>query len=135
MRFSLSLTILAIIVLTLGPGRAAVPDLRGRWVGSLHTLQGTCSDQRGSTLVIDRDHLSFAPGDGVLVLHGRRGSDPTRLHAQLSLPGFNHKPVPMVFEAHPEGNAIIGLYGTPSCRASIRLERPEDRPLQRALGR
>ena len=113
---------------------AASPDLLGRWTGSLHTLQGSCPDLHSSTLVIDRSHVSFTPADGVLVLHGRRGSDPARLHAQLSLPGVNHKPVPMVFEGHPDGDAIKGLYGTPTCRAEIRLERPEDHPLRRAFG-
>ena len=111
------------------------PDILGRWTGTLHTLQGNCPDQHSSTLVIDRRHLSFAPADGVLVLHGNRTADPAHLHAQLLLPGVDHKPVPMVLEAHPDGRAITGLYGTPSCRAEIRLERPEDRPLQRALGR
>ena len=133
---SLAMAALAMTSLATGPTEAAaVPDLRGRWTGSLHTLQGSCPDVRPSTLVIDRDHLSFAPADGVLVLHGRRGGDRARLHAQLSLPGMNHKPVPMVFEGHPDGDAIAGLYGTPTCRAEIRLQRPEDHPLRRALGR
>ena len=113
----------------------AAPDLRGRWTGSLHTVQGSCPDHHSSTLMVDRDHVSFAPADGVLVLQGRRSRDPGHLHAQLDLPGINHKPVPMVFEGHPDGDAITGLYGTPTCRAEIRLERPEDHPLQRALGR
>jgi len=129
----IALTGLALIT---GQALTATPDLRGRWIGSLHTVQGTCPDGHSSTLVIARDHLSFAPADGVLVLRGaRRDSNPDHLHAQLRLPGVDHEPVPMVFEAHPEGGAIVGLYGTPSCRASIRLKRPEDRPLQRALGR
>ncbi len=129
--------LVSIAVSGLGATTAAVaaPDLIGRWTGSLHTLQGVCPEQRSSTLVVDRRHLSFAPADGALVLHGRRGTDPARLHAQLSLPGVDHKPVPMVFEGHPDGDAIVGLYGTPTCRAKIRLTRPEDRPLQRALGR
>ena len=114
---------------------AGAPELGGRWTGTLHTLQGVCPDRNNSTLLIDRTHVSFTPADGVLVLQGRVGRDPAHLHAQLSLPGVDHKPVPMVFEGHPEGAAIVGLYGTPGCRASIRLERPVDRPLQRALGR
>ena len=102
----------------------AVPDLLGRWTGLLHTLQGTCPDAVPSTLIVGSVHLTFAPADGVLVLHGTRRRDSSRLHAQLLLPGVNHKPVPMVFEGHPEGRSIIGMYGTPSCRAEIRLTRP-----------
>ncbi len=135
MRLPLLLIILACTGLAAPDAAAAPPDLRGRWTGSLHTVQGSCPDFRPSTLVIDRDHVSFIPADGVLVLRGKRGSDPARLHARLNLPGMDHKPVPMVFEAHPQGNALVGQYGTPTCRADIRLERPEDRPLQRALGR
>jgi|GEM_PF-1104719 len=114
--------------------RAADPDLDGRWVGTLHTLQGRCPDQSSSTLVVNEKELSFAPADGVLVLHGRRTADRSHLHAQLVLPGTNHKPVPMVLQAHPQGRAIVGLYGTPTCRAEITLRRPDEHPLQRALG-
>ncbi len=135
MRLPILLLSLAIASLGASGTQVAAADLRGRWTGSLHTLQGNCPDQHGSTLMIDRDHVSFAPADGVLVLQGRRRRDPGHLHAQLDLPGINHKPVPMVFEGHPDGDAIIGLYGTPTCRAEIRLERPEDHPLRRAFGR
>ena len=135
MRLPFLLVSIAVSASVANTAAIAAPDLIGRWTGSLHTLQGVCPEQRSSTLVIDRKHLSFAPADGALVLHGRRSADPSHLHAQLSLPGVDHKPVPMVFEGHPDGDAIAGLYGTPTCRAKIRLERPEDRPLQRALGR
>ncbi|WP_428394763.1 hypothetical protein [Lichenicoccus sp.] len=103
---------------------AQARDLRGHWIGTLHTLQGTCPNTRSSTLVIDGHHLSFAPADGVLILQGMRVPGQTRLHAQLELPGANHKPFPMVFEGHPQGHAIVGLYGTPACRAEIQLRRP-----------
>ena len=99
-------------------------DLRGRWIGTLHTLQGACPDQQSSTLMIDGHHLSFTPADGVLVLNGARVPGQAHLHAQLRLPGADHKPFPMVFEGHPQGRAILGLYGTPTCRAEIRLHRP-----------
>ncbi len=134
MRLPFLLVSIALSGLTSTGAARAAPDLIGRWTGTLHTLQGSCPEQRGSTLVIDRERLSFAPADGALVLHGRRGTNPGRLHAQLSLPGVDHKPVPMVFEGHPDGKAITGVYGTPTCRAEIRLERPKDRPLQRAFG-
>ena len=103
---------------------AASPDLLGRWTGTLHTLQGACPDAAPSTLIVGAAQVSFAPADGVLVLRGARGRDRGKLHAQLSLPGIDHKPVPMVFEGHPDGRTIAGLYGTPSCRAEIRLKRP-----------
>ncbi len=135
MRLPFLLVSVAVSGMTVTAAATGAPDLVGRWTGSLHTLQGLCPEQGRSTLLIDRKHLSFAPADGALVLHGRRGTDPSRLHAQLSLPGVDHKPVPMVFEGHPDGDAIAGLYGTPTCRATIRLQRPQDRPLQRALGR
>src|ERR1700712_840165 len=135
MRLPLLLITVATASLAMVQAAAAAPDLRGRWIGRLHTLQGSCPEQRPSTLVIDHDHVSFTPADGVLVLQGRRGHDRGRLHAQLSLPGMDHKPVAMVFEAHPDGEAISGLYGAPSGGAEIRLQRREAQPLQRALGR
>ena len=115
---------LALALLLDGTRIAQARDLRGQWTGTLHTLQGTCPDQQNSTLMIDGHHLSFAPADGVLVLHGIRVPGQSRLHAQLALPGVNHKPFPMVFEGHPQGRAIVGLYGTPTCRAEIRLRGP-----------
>ena len=121
MRLPLVLVLLSVL---LPRPSGAAPDLLGRWTGRLHTVQGTCPDAAPSTLVVGGASVSFAPADGALVLRGRRGHDRARLHAQLLLPGVNHKPVPMVFEGHPEGHEITGEYGTPSCRAEIRLKRP-----------
>ncbi len=133
MRLPLSAFTLLAVLAASSPAVSA--DLVGRWTGVLHTLQGTCPGASVSTLVIDHKHLSFAPADGVLVLHGRIGPDPDRLHAQLALTGPDHKPFPMVFEGHPDGASITGLYGTPGCRAEIRLRRPVEHPLQNLLGR
>ena len=101
MRLSTLPIVLAAAAIAGASARAAPPDLLGRWTGTLHTMQGSCPDQASSTLVVGRKHVSFVPADGVLVLHGARSSDPAHLHAQLTLPGVDHKPVPMVFEAHP----------------------------------
>ena len=117
-----------------GPG-AGAEVLHGAWSGTLRTLQGTCPIGRPSTLVIHAGEVSFAPADGVLVLQGKVRPDGQHLHAQLQLPGINHHPVPMVFEGHAQDKAVVGVYGTPSCRAEVLLLRARDRPLQRALGR
>ena len=126
--------LLAVATLLAVPS-ARADTLRGAWSGTLHTLQGTCPSERPSTLVVHAGEISFAPGDGVLVLEGKVKPDGQHLHAQLRLPGIDHHPVPMVFEGHAQDKVIVGLFGTPGCRAEVVLLRARDRPLQRALGR
>ena len=111
-------------------------DPVGEWAGTLVATQGTCPDRAPSRLLVSAADISFVPAGGVLVLHGTRRPGP-RLHAQLLLTDMNRKKLPMVFEGvlAPDGNRIDGTYGTPSCRAHVALLRPDNRPLQRLLGR
>ncbi|TLU71801.1 hypothetical protein [Lichenicoccus roseus] len=135
MRPALPLLLTVVMLATASsPGALAAP-LQGTWSGTLHALQGSCPTERPSSLVVHGGRVSFAPADGVLVLHGRVKPDGEHLHAQLELSGVDHKPVPMVFEGHRQDEAVVGQYGTPSCRAEVLLLRAHDRPLQRALGR
>ncbi|MCH4022157.1 MAG: hypothetical protein LKH33_07930 [Acetobacter sp.] len=107
---------------TVGTGHAL--DLSGNWVGRLVAEQGRCPDQNDSILSITPDAVSFAPGGGALVLQGKPSEHMSRLHAQLILNDAKQHPLPMVFEGHPEGaGRIVGVYGTPACRAHIELRR------------
>ena len=108
------------------------PD--GEWVGTLATTAGTCPDASPSDLVVSDREITFVPGDGVLALRGRRGDDPDALHAQLLGTDMNHKPLPMVFDGRFAEGVVSGTYGTPSCRASIKMHRPTHTRLQRLLG-
>ncbi|WP_428374356.1 hypothetical protein [Lichenicoccus sp.] len=133
---SVLLAFVAVATVVATPAEAVPAEvLHGSWSGTLRTLQGTCPTLRPSTLVIHAGEVSFAPADGVLVLEGKVKPDGQHLYAQLQLPGVDHKPVPMVFDGHSQDKTIVGLYGTPSCRAEVLLLRARDRPLQRALGR
>lgn len=111
-------------------------DPNGEWSGTMVTDKGRCPDRAPSRLLVDSKDISFIPAGGVLVLHGRRTDNQTRLHAQLALRDMNHKPLPMVFEGAlaADGTRIDGTYGTPSCRAHIVLAHPDSHPLQRVLG-
>lgn len=101
------------------PGRDPV----GRWVGSLVTDQGTCPVQRRSTLQINAHEVLFTPGDGSLVLRGEYHPESQKYHAELDMLDINHKPMTMVFDGYPVGQAIGGLYGTNACRAHITMIR------------
>ncbi|MCQ8277668.1 hypothetical protein NFI95_04295 [Acetobacteraceae bacterium KSS8] len=111
-------------------------NLQGEWAGTLRTEKGRCPTERPSRLLVDGKEISFVPGGGVLVLQGTRAPDGKSLHAQLALTDADRKPLPMVFEGAmaTDGTSIDGTYGTPACRASIVLHRPEHHAFERALG-
>jgi hypothetical protein len=119
-----------------GGGSGTPGDPVGEWLGTLRTEKGTCPDRTPSRLQVEDGKVLFTPADGVLVLQGRRKPDSDRLHAQLQLSDMNHHPLPMVFEGalRPDGTAIDGTYGTPSCRAQVTLVRPAANSLSHALG-
>ncbi|GBQ64408.1 hypothetical protein AA103196_0857 [Ameyamaea chiangmaiensis NBRC 103196] len=115
-------------MLTAAVGHAAPPvdaarEPFGDWVGTLKTDAGTCPDQISSTLQVSRTSVVFTPGDSALVLRGAHHPDGS-VHAELVLPDRNHKPLPMVFEGHPDGASFAGVFGTPTCRAHVTLTRP-----------
>ena len=120
-------------------GAAAHGDPGGTWIGRLQTVSGTCPDGEDSDLDVSGRGVVFVPGDGVIALRGRADkADPTDLRAQHAGATIDHKPYPMVFEARftpdANGGAVAGTYGTPECRATIRLHRPTHTALQRLLG-
>ncbi len=104
--------------------RAAAIRLSGLWTGMLVADQGECPIEQASTLDIRHNDVTFAPANGALVLHGRLHPDGT-VHADLLLSDRSKKKLPMVFEGHPSGDTITGIFGTPSCRAHIVLKRAE----------
>ncbi len=120
-------------------GNAPHGDAAGTWIGRLQTVAGTCPDGQDSDLDVSPRGVVFVPGDGVIALRGRADpADPDRLRAQHAGATIDHKPYPMVFEARftPDtlGGAVVGTYGTPECRATIRFHRPTHTALQRLLG-
>jgi len=125
MRPALLATLLAPLALAACTGTPVSPaqDPTGLWTGALVTDQGKCPTERNSSLQISQKNITFTPADGSLILHGTRGTDPNKFHAELVTQDANHKPLPMVFNALPVGLAIGGTYGTPSCRAHITLTR------------
>lgn len=81
--------------------------------------------------MLSRDRsITFAPSNGVLVLHGTVASDGS-VHAALNSIGAEHHPFPLVFEGKLEDAGISGTYTTPICRAHVELQPPK--PLRRTL--
>ncbi|MDG6095141.1 hypothetical protein LOC54_08485 [Acetobacter sp. AN02] len=111
----------AALVNAAGPACAA--DLSGVWYGVMVTEQGQCPDAEDSVLKVSPGELTFSPGGGSIVLHGKRKKDVQTLHAQLRMQDAKGHPMPMVFEGQPEGDRITGVYGTPFCRAHIEMKR------------
>lgn len=118
-------------------GGPAPGTFQGEWAGTLQTEKGRCPTDRPSRLLVDGKDISFVPGGGVLVLQGIRAPESKSLHAQLALTDADHKPLPMVFDGTMavDGTSIDGTYGTPACRASITLRRPEHHAFDRVLGK
>ncbi|WP_025841844.1 hypothetical protein [Asaia platycodi] len=96
----------------------------GLWTGALVADQGNCPIDTNSTLQIGSQTVSFTPGDNALVLKGTRGADKQHFHAQLDMKDAQRKPYSLVFNGYPVGNAIGGIYGSPTCRAHIVMTRP-----------
>ncbi|NVN43086.1 hypothetical protein HW537_04125 [Asaia siamensis] len=99
-------------------------DPIGVWTGALVTDQGSCPTDSNSTLQIGTKAISFTPGDNALVLKGERGADKQHFHAQLDMKDAQRKPYSIVFNGYPVGNAIGGIYGSPTCRAHVVMTRP-----------
>ncbi len=129
-------TALLLAGFTGGCGGGTPGDPVGEWAGRLVTEAGRCPGPLPARLVVGTEDVSFLPSGGVIVLHGHRRPDGTRLHAQLQLVNADRKPLPMVFEGTlaPDGRSIDGVYGTPACRARVTLTRPAEHPLGRAFG-
>ncbi|MEE8659196.1 Lipoprotein [Acetobacteraceae bacterium EV16G] len=106
-----------------GQGPSPSKDPRGRWSGALVTEQGQCPDGDNSLLQIEDKTIVFAPAGGSVLLRGERGKSNDVLNASFTHPDTNHKPYRMVFRGHPVGNAIGGIYATPTCRAHIVMTR------------
>ncbi|PYD61920.1 hypothetical protein CFR73_01745 [Novacetimonas maltaceti] len=100
-------------------------DPLGLWTGTLVADQGTCEETRApSTFQVDQTRTTFTPADGSVALRGKPEPQHLHYHLQALLTPPGSKPFPMVFEAHPQGDTIVGTYGTPRCRAHIVLTRP-----------
>ncbi|NHN89042.1 hypothetical protein [Acetobacter conturbans] len=112
----------------------AQDDPTGDWSGMLVTDKGTCPTQRESVLQVQANRLFFAPATGTLVLRGKPDKTSQRFHAQLVLKDMKGQPLPMVFDGHPEGDTIVGVFGTPNCRAHIVLTRPKGNAWKNFMG-
>lgn len=114
---------------------AAADDPYGDWVGTLVADKGrNCPVANQSFMQITPKHILFAPETGTLILRGKPDKATQHYHAQLMMEDATHKPLPMVFEAHPVGETFEGVYGTPECRAHITLTRPENRAWKNFIG-
>ena len=99
-------------------------DPTGLWTGRLVTDQGTCDETRDtSTFQVGTKRLAFTPADGSIALRGMVEKGSTHYHTEALIQQPSGAPFPMVFEAHPEGDTMVGTYGTPRCRAHIVLKR------------
>jgi len=124
-----------IIGLGLLCGAAAADDPYGDWIGTLVADKGhNCPVNTPSLMQITPKHMVFAPETGALILRGKPDKATQHYHADLMMEDANHKPLPMVFEAHPVGDTFEGVYGTPECRAHLTLKRPESRAWKNFIG-
>ncbi|MBF0887504.1 MULTISPECIES: hypothetical protein [Gluconobacter] len=98
-------------------------DPTGSWVGALVTDQGTCPTEHPSTLRIRGREILFTPADGSQVLHGTYTPGNQHYHAELAMTDLDHHPTAAVFNGYPVGQAIGGIFGSPSCRAHITMTR------------
>ncbi|GBR52979.1 hypothetical protein [Gluconobacter sphaericus] len=118
--FALSATaLLAACAGTPDPGK----DPTGSWVGALVTDQGTCPTEHPSTLRIRDKEILFTPADGAQVLRGTYKLGNQHYHAELAMTDIDHHNTALVFNGYPVGQAIGGIFGSPSCRAHITMTR------------
>ena len=99
--------------------------LRGRYVGTLMPQAGPACDAHGlSELIVGTKRFTFTPNGGVLSLRGTLPPPGEPLHARLALPGMDHKPFAMAFDATPQQDGtIVGTLASPDCRSTIALRR------------
>lgn len=116
---------ISLIIFTCTQKPALADDNAGTWMGTLETEQGECPTHTQSSMVIKGNEILFTPGGGSLILRGTLKPGQNHYHAQLLLKGTSHHPVPMVFNAtyDEETEEMHGVYGTPTCRAHIVLQR------------
>lgn len=113
----------------------AANDPYGDWVGTLVADKGhNCPVNAPSLMQIEPKRMVFVPETASLILRGKPNKATQHYHAQLVLQDAAHKPLHIVFEAHPDGDTFKGIYGTPECRAHVTLTRPESRAWKNFMG-
>ncbi|GBQ58012.1 hypothetical protein [Komagataeibacter swingsii] len=108
------------------PARAdARNDPIGLWTGQLVRDQGNCTTETGntSTFQIGTKRMTFTPADGSIALTGVPQKKADLYHTETVVRQPSGAAFPMVFEARPEGDTMVGTYGTPRCRAHIVMKR------------
>ncbi|CAK7192111.1 hypothetical protein COMNV_00296 [Commensalibacter sp. Nvir] len=107
--------------------KLAEKNPEGDWLGTLKVTQGICPTDRSAALTIEKKTILFSPDNGALILRGvyNKKQRPRHFVARLDRSDMDHKPYPLVFEGRPQGETIIGIYGTPDCRATVVLHRPK----------
>lgn len=93
-----------------------------RWVGTVMPEAGRCppSGQGTMTMLAKDRSITFAPSNGVLVLHGTVDAN-GEVRAGLDAPGADHRPFPLRLVAVLNEAGVTGHYTTPMCRESIDL--------------
>ncbi len=94
----------------------------GRWVGPLTPASGTCDPASEAVLLVSPREATFAPDEGVLLLHGH-ADEHGHVVADLRTTGFNHQPYLLAFTGDLRDGHIVGTYVTPRCRATVTLTR------------
>jgi hypothetical protein len=90
--------------------------------------QGTgaaCGSATRGVLVLGEKDFTFAPNEGVVVLHGtvqHTGDDSAKLHGSYQTTGADKKPYAESFDGTLKDDAISGTWTKPGCTASVALK-------------
>lgn len=93
----------------------------GIWTGQLITDEGICPTNDVSALHIRGHKIVFTPGMSATVLHGHYTPGRPQYHAELRDKGMDNTPYQQFFDGTPSGNAILGTFLSPRCRAHVTL--------------
>ncbi len=107
-------------IFCLGLSIAACTSLETVFSGSLQPVSGTCDPSQTAVLTLRHHAVAFAPNTGTLVLRGTTENS-GHISAELNLPGIDHKPYSLTFDATRQGDTIKGTYSTPRCRYAVAL--------------
>jgi len=95
------------------------------YTGTLQPQGGTCDPPALATLQVRNNAILFVPRNGTVILHGSV-SAAGALHAEATLPGMDHKPYRLTFNApSAQTHTIEGQYLTPRCAYVITLKKTE----------
>ena len=92
------------------------------YAGDVVPQAGVCDPAARAVLVRQGHYVRFTPHDGVVILTGEVAPDGA-IAAKVTAPSADHKPYEITFHGKLDGQAIIGNYISPRCRAAVSLKR------------